>query len=62
MITTAQYNFGIEKIEKLNSKLNVGITEEQLAKILLEINKLSNFWQWVNAEDFLYEFIENMED
>lgn len=51
----SQYNFGKEKLQKVASKW--GVPVEKAAEILNDFSTAKGFYDWVNADEFLNEFV-----
>lgn len=46
-----QYTYGKEKVLELCTKYN--LPESTMVKLLIEVNTLTGFYNWVNADYFL---------
>ena len=59
-ITKKQNEFGLELLRKVSKEWEV--SEEKAVKILLSDEyKYKAFFNWANAEDFLYNHLERIE-
>ena len=56
-MTESQIKFGHERLNELADTLNLDKTEA--AKVALKIGTIKDFYQWVNADQFLDEFLHN---
>ena len=51
-LSQQQIDFGNDKMVSLRT--NWGLNNKQIAKILLDINTIRDFYNWINAQDYLY--------
>ena len=54
-LSVSQVEYGLKEIDKLSEKY--GIEPRDIALILEGIEDFKDFYNWVNADDFLSEFI-----
>jgi hypothetical protein len=51
----AQYEHGIEKLRKLAVEL--GLSEYKTCMVIDRVNSLTQFYNWVNADEFIGEYL-----
>jgi hypothetical protein len=54
-ISNNQFKYGVEKLNNLAKQYS--ITPGKMAELLLSIGKLNDFHNWVNADQFLNEYV-----
>jgi len=54
-ISSNQFKYGVEKLNNLAKQYS--ITPGKMAELLLNIGKLNDFHNWVNADQFLNEYV-----
>jgi hypothetical protein len=53
MLSENQQKYGSEKITEISKKWDVDV--KTAAKIILDVSEIKLFWEWPNAEEFLYK-------
>lgn len=52
-----QREYGNERLKECADKW--GVSEKTAATIILDVGTVKEFWQWVNAETFLYDVVHH---
>jgi len=52
-MTESQRNFGKELLQEYATDMQ--LTEEQAVRVLMNTRAHRNFWNWINADEFLNE-------
>lgn len=53
-LSSSQKEYGISELRRISTDL--GVSDDDAIRILLNVQKIKDFWNWVNAEDFLESY------
>lgn len=57
-LSPSQVQWGFEKLEEFRNKHR--LTRRQAAKILNDVETVKGFYDWVNADEFLCQYIAGL--